>query len=375
MHIPILPQEIIDYILDHCYSDVSTIAACGLVCRAWYPASRHHLFSAYNISTTTAKKLLSSPSEYVRVAPFFRELELHLEVDTQWWDDFLAVLPDYVPLRTLWIFCHGIRVSETTREKLTNTFRNITYLALIETTSLRRSLSQDVAWICSFPDLEKVYISGDHYKDMDIDPYQICLPKRVQELKLNTPSPATEALMRWLLLHNRVPTVSSLLLFRVTDDNVPNLKVYLHECRDVLKDLMLFLYQGPSNAGVFDLSQHAALQNIYLSSNGSSSIRTLRDILSTSTGLGQMQNVLLRVSSFELAELYDWASLDKVFSAHTAHFIEVTLVMDEDGRYESELAMRLPMCARRRQLHFVNAGVHSAASTYVEDVYSCARRF
>ncbi|EEB96677.1 hypothetical protein MPER_04148 [Moniliophthora perniciosa FA553] len=88
-----------------------------------------------------------------------------------------------------------------------------------------------------------------------------------------------------------------------------------------------------------------------------------------------MQNVLLRVSSFELAELYDWASLDKVFSVHSANSIKVTLVMDEDGRYESELPRRLPMCAKRKQLHFVNAGVHSAASTYVKDVHNCVRRF
>jgi len=41
----ILPNEIQDRILDFLYDPKSALETCALVCRAWVPASRYHLFS------------------------------------------------------------------------------------------------------------------------------------------------------------------------------------------------------------------------------------------------------------------------------------------------------------------------------------------
>ncbi|KAK7044243.1 hypothetical protein VNI00_007965 [Paramarasmius palmivorus] len=377
MHVSnfLIPQEITDYIIDHFHDDPPTLAICALVCRAWYPASRHHLFAVVNISprsiATFSDLLLQAPSGWFSIVPILRELSLHLHDDALWLGTLSGLFPECTSLRSLKIFFRGGQLTEEVRQTLSTTFHTITYLALLETTPQRRSLSRDVEWICTFPHLRKVLISGDYYKDLDISPYAR-LPSGVQELKLDLPSPATQAFVQWLLHHTTIPTVSSLLLFRVVDDDVSILKEYLAECRNVLKNLMLFLYQCRDRAGDFDLSQHVVLNSIYLSSNGSSSVRTIRDILSTSASLIEMQDVLLRISSFELADLYDWASLDRVFTSHRSSSAKITIVMDEDGRYESDLATRLPMCAKRKQLHFVRAGVHSAASSYVEEVFGYA---
>lgn len=39
-----IPQEIIDQFIDHLHDDEGALRTCGLVCRAWVPSSRYHLF-------------------------------------------------------------------------------------------------------------------------------------------------------------------------------------------------------------------------------------------------------------------------------------------------------------------------------------------
>ncbi|OCH94035.1 hypothetical protein OBBRIDRAFT_723682, partial [Obba rivulosa] len=46
-----LPPELTDRIIDFLYGDKYTLAACGLVCRAWVPASRFHLFHSVRLRT------------------------------------------------------------------------------------------------------------------------------------------------------------------------------------------------------------------------------------------------------------------------------------------------------------------------------------
>jgi hypothetical protein len=41
------PQELIERIIDDLYDDEPSLIHCSLVCRAWLPATRYHLFSGY----------------------------------------------------------------------------------------------------------------------------------------------------------------------------------------------------------------------------------------------------------------------------------------------------------------------------------------
>lgn len=42
---PFIPQELFDHIIDHLHNEYSTLLNCSLVCQAWVPSSRLHLFS------------------------------------------------------------------------------------------------------------------------------------------------------------------------------------------------------------------------------------------------------------------------------------------------------------------------------------------
>lgn len=53
-----LPQELVDIIIDHLHDDRHALAASALVCRAWVPPSRHHLFEILPVSSLNLQALL-----------------------------------------------------------------------------------------------------------------------------------------------------------------------------------------------------------------------------------------------------------------------------------------------------------------------------
>ncbi|GLB45006.1 hypothetical protein LshimejAT787_1900840 [Lyophyllum shimeji] len=60
--IPRLPQELVDHIIDHLHDDPVTLNSCALVCHAWLPTSRLHIFSKVSLKVTPAAGHLT-PSE------------------------------------------------------------------------------------------------------------------------------------------------------------------------------------------------------------------------------------------------------------------------------------------------------------------------
>ena len=66
---PALPNEIQDRILDFLHDSDPTIEACALVCRAWVPTSRYHLFSRIMLlerNADTFEELFKSPNCTIR---------------------------------------------------------------------------------------------------------------------------------------------------------------------------------------------------------------------------------------------------------------------------------------------------------------------
>jgi len=60
-----IPQEIIDQFIDYLYDDREALMTCALVCRAWVPSSRYHLFGHVSIWV----------SEYARFSDFIGHLD------------------------------------------------------------------------------------------------------------------------------------------------------------------------------------------------------------------------------------------------------------------------------------------------------------
>lgn len=54
--LPRLPQELVDHIIDHLNDDLVSLRKCALVCQAWLPASRYHLFAKVSLKATSPQQ-------------------------------------------------------------------------------------------------------------------------------------------------------------------------------------------------------------------------------------------------------------------------------------------------------------------------------
>jgi hypothetical protein len=85
----ILPQELIDSVIDHCHDDHSTLKTCALVCKTWLPSSRSHIFHAITLQPpekparsffvrriTDSQRLFRILQTSPKIALYIRELSI-----------------------------------------------------------------------------------------------------------------------------------------------------------------------------------------------------------------------------------------------------------------------------------------------------------
>jgi len=52
-----IPAELTNHIIDYLHADKDALAACSMVCKAWLPRARHHVFGRMRIELSTADRL------------------------------------------------------------------------------------------------------------------------------------------------------------------------------------------------------------------------------------------------------------------------------------------------------------------------------
>ncbi|KAG6909684.1 hypothetical protein DXG01_016091 [Tephrocybe rancida] len=80
---PRLPQELVDYIIDHLYDDLATLSSCSVVCHAWRPTSLFHMFSKITLKVTATitpfelcRRLYHVLSSSQSICSYVKELEV-----------------------------------------------------------------------------------------------------------------------------------------------------------------------------------------------------------------------------------------------------------------------------------------------------------
>ncbi|KAF8056527.1 hypothetical protein FPV67DRAFT_1677915 [Lyophyllum atratum] len=100
-----LPPELTDIIIDYLFSDVRALKACSLVCKAWLPSCRCHLFRSIHLD-------LSLPSK--SLAPFFNHLAGR-PADSQSLSPSPSQSHFHTTLRTLTLRCEPQRRHDLSR--------------------------------------------------------------------------------------------------------------------------------------------------------------------------------------------------------------------------------------------------------------------
>ncbi|KAG5653810.1 hypothetical protein H0H81_010278 [Sphagnurus paluster] len=231
-----MPAELVDLVIDHAHTDLSLLAVCSLVCKAWFPAARHHLFSSTKLNAKNASsfaRLLNSASS--SVAGFVRHIDANDSCEGgRWIDDIfpsLASLP-FVTSISLTPSCDTI-LSQSTLSTLC-TFDRLVDLKLAECEF--RDFAEVQRLIVAFPMLQSLYLEADWPEPHAIAPTEISPSSHLREVYLRC---EMSHILGWFLLQPHLAPVNKLTLHGLDSIDLPVTRRYLQALGSSLTHLTI----------------------------------------------------------------------------------------------------------------------------------------
>ncbi|KAJ6530034.1 hypothetical protein DFH09DRAFT_1370824 [Mycena vulgaris] len=261
-----LPVEIVDQIIDHLLQinhqgKIHDVAVCGLVCRAWLPSSRYHLFSRPSLTNKNITAFL----DVVQTSPF-PILSFARYVCISIGSATAASASDSILLRRLEKLDPFLRVtklrfdsphlvSDRCRQVVGRSFENITtlqfFIAILPLNSILAALP-------SFPALERlgfhlvIFAEEEPRQSPSYD-----FPPTWHALYLTVPSSSSfgEYLFQKLLSLATIPVLSSLSAHETCPEENSFMTEYLRHLGDRLQYLQLepscgYAREGELGAGL-----------------------------------------------------------------------------------------------------------------------------
>lgn len=157
--------EITDAIIDYLHRDKKALAGCSLVCRAWVPASRYHLFDTLWIRAHTALwcfRILQSP--FCTLWPYIRHLKVY---DQRYYTDTVLRNPKGLKLSKLvaveTLVLHSMRwpANNQLGVALLSGFGRVRDLEICN--SHFKTVADVLDFVNAFP-LDRLVLNGNKYK-------------------------------------------------------------------------------------------------------------------------------------------------------------------------------------------------------------------
>jgi hypothetical protein len=228
-----IPQEIIDQFIDHLHNNGEALKTCALVCRAWVPSSRYHLFGDVDIWVFQHDRFsnfighLDHP--LCTFAPSVRELglstststadgsPLHLQADgfgPDWADPLIPYLAKLTSVKSLLVHKIGGRTfGWKPLFKSASFVAQITRLSLLDPEFMTFEDCMDT--IHHFPSLESLEYCPSDY-DQRIAPsvpaFQGSPPPSLRTLNTVSFSPTTHWQLLWQWFHRSQTRLSAIKL-------------------------------------------------------------------------------------------------------------------------------------------------------------------
>ncbi|OCH91671.1 hypothetical protein OBBRIDRAFT_512542 [Obba rivulosa] len=146
-----LPAELTDRILDFSHDDEDTLKVCSLVCRAWTPSSRFHMFSTLSIDEDRLDRLAACLLSSPHLAGYVRELVLSFR-DSSGFGVFASISPGLVNL-------HRISITMQLRCRLRSvpTMASVTHLSLYKHLSIS-TVGKVSNFLRAFPNVQHLHL-------------------------------------------------------------------------------------------------------------------------------------------------------------------------------------------------------------------------
>ncbi|RDB29986.1 hypothetical protein Hypma_013825 [Hypsizygus marmoreus] len=224
----VISLEIYDLIIDFLYSDLQALSTCALVCKAWLPASRLHLFCHLELAQLNFRRfldLLKSPdfSAHVRARTNKMTMVQHTGSYKRWLQYCIPYLKDFsvkiLDISGLAFAHNGNPPPYPELSGLQAHFQSVTQLHL-RSTKLN-SCMQLAELVCSLRNLERVSLLGvSWYPGAPSHPAtgpveRLSLPPSLVELDIQSEHPSyLRDILNWLAEYDQesLPRIHTLVL-------------------------------------------------------------------------------------------------------------------------------------------------------------------
>ena len=260
---PKVPVELTDYIIDFLHKDARTLAACALVCRAWTPAARFHLFRAVVLQD---HGFVSSFQRLLGTAPdlglYVRELTVAKFVTVS-----SVFLPAKPPLSVAESIPHVLRQLPHLRALTLahmdlkggdgNTNLRVLHHPTLAELSCSYCQFTDFAdlvdLVHAFPALSTLSVAGLTWKEEARDPEVRPLPATLRRLVLGR-EVDSERLFEWLLAAGAHASVTSLSARCASERDSDLVGPFLKAAGPVLRELELdWSFTGDKSTSISSL--------------------------------------------------------------------------------------------------------------------------
>ncbi|KAJ7472312.1 hypothetical protein B0H11DRAFT_2236985 [Mycena galericulata] len=336
-----IPQELVEGIIDHLSGDSISLKACALVCHAWVPRSRSHLFATCTLvprNILTFLQLLSSPHGCTFVS-HVRAITASRHDWTQTDRYFNAIaghLRGLVNVRSLTMKLSSVlphfNLDNFLSRGFITGFPHVTELVLVCTFGRRSDPVPLLDIICLLPALQHLSFHG--LTDFVIAKHteHTVPPHALRSLSLAL-SDSVNPILSWLHSFNHLPKVESLSLPFLYDNDAPIIRTALRQLGNALRHLELVVTwvttYGAIDPAVFDLSIYLNLRTVTIHDRSPWSDPEHFDAEYLVLFLLKLAAPTLEAVSLDI-ELtqyrnMDWARLDAFFS--TSRFPRLTRVI------------------------------------------------
>lgn len=336
-----LPLEMVETIIDHCHDNTKLLGITSLVCKTWLPPSRFHLFSESRSSRVSRDncsnfiQLLQAP--HSTLPAFFHNLWFKEDIHQSDIDSISQTfqVTKGCEIRSLafsgWL---GVDLSSVSAG-----FNGITDLSF----KLRTAFLEELRFICSFPQLQTLSLSGSvakPAKDASVD-HSIVLPTHLHTLRLRV----TKGLEQVLSYIHKHTALSQLYVYNVDPKDLSLFQEYLQRSCPMLRHLTFEFggYTYPS----LDLGCLPQLHSITVTTPYNGPLQWTGSVLQTVFS-AQLQAITIVIHTYSKDPLVNepWGGFDQLLVSERFPSLRVLTVMT-GTRHGREVEKGLPGCRAR----------------------------
>jgi hypothetical protein len=202
-----LPPELLDTVMDNLQSDTTSLIACSLVCKAWLPSARRHIFATMQLSHPERHfcQFLKSCSRSA-IIPFIRHLDIVGKyMYTQNLNECLPQLVEFTEVNSLTLsYIRWYILDAQTKVAFFSNFATIVRLSLSQIDF--KSFWEFAQFVCAFPCMETLVVESALWGEpFSIASTTLRLPSNLRTLDLRGCSKLD--LMNWFLSFEKTPAL------------------------------------------------------------------------------------------------------------------------------------------------------------------------